>query len=99
MSISIDSDLVKRLRKLAKQEEASISSIIQRLCLRSLDEAELAASARRDPLTELIVAEMMRPENLERAARIVGETVDDANLFKQRAEALARRAGKVRVRK
>ena len=95
-SISIDSGVLKRLRKLAREEETSVSALIERFCSRALGDAELAAAARRDPLTERLLEEMLRPENIERAARIVGETVEDSNLFRARAEDIAKNAQRVK---
>jgi len=91
-SISMDGVLLKRLRKLAKDQDTSVSSLIEGFVRQGIDAAELAVEVRNDPITERLIAEMLRPENIERAARIVGESADNPSLFKQRAEALAKRA-------
>jgi hypothetical protein len=93
-SISIDAGLLKRLRKLSKDTGHSLSAVIERLCLEGVGEAEFSTAASRDPLTQALIAEMLRPENLSRAAKIVGETTDDPDLFRRRAEVLGQMARK-----
>jgi len=91
-SIAMEPKLLARVKRLAAQEEISVSALITSFVHRCIDDAELAATARRDPLTERLIQEMLRPENIERAARIVGAASDDPDLFQQRAAALGRAA-------
>ncbi len=80
-SISLEAELLKRLRRLAKQEGLPFSTLVGQLCLRAIGDYELAAKARKDPLTERLIQEMLRPENIERAARIVGQESENPRLF------------------
>lgn len=89
-SISVDSALLNRLRKLAAEEGVTISGLIERLCLQGIGDAELIARARRDPLTERLIEEMLRPENVARAAKIVGQESENPDLFRRRAAALSK---------
>jgi hypothetical protein len=99
ITISMPGDLAKRIRRLAKLEHnGSFSAAVAKLCVSAIADAELSSDAMRDPLTQRLVAEMLRPEALERAARIVGESADDPQLFKQRADALIRRIQTARVK-
>jgi hypothetical protein len=67
-----------------------VSAILERLAYQGIGDAELASQAKRDPLTERLIEEMLRPENIARAARIVGQEAADPVLFKERAAALGR---------
>jgi predicted DNA-binding ribbon-helix-helix protein len=89
-SIYIDSALLKRLRKLAVSDGTSVSALLERFAYQGVGDAELSSQAKRDPLTERLIEEMLRPENIAHAARIVGQEAADPVLFQQRAEALGR---------
>jgi predicted DNA-binding ribbon-helix-helix protein len=97
-TIYIESALLERLRKLAADDGSSVSSLLTRFAHQGIGDAELAAQAKRDPLTERLIEEMLRPENLDRAARIVGQESQDPVLFRQRAAALGRQMKGVKKR-
>lgn len=96
ITVSMQIELARHVRRVARAEGVPVSTLVARLVARGLPEVELAVKARNDPMTEALVAELLRPENLERAARIVGQTVGETaaqpDLFRQRAESLAKAA-------
>lgn len=96
ITITMRPETAKRVEKLERAHGKSFSQVCEDLICQALPEAELRTDARQDPVVEAIVAEMLRPENLERAARIVGQASDEPDLFKQRAAELAKRVGRLK---
>jgi hypothetical protein len=92
VTMTIDGKLLKRLKRVVELEGSSVSAVMEGLVVGGLGDVEISAQARRDPVTEAVIAEMLRPENIARAARIVGETTDNPDLFSQRAAALVKRS-------
>ena len=88
-SISVEPELLRRLKQLAEREGSSVSELFQRFALQCLDDAERTAHLRKDSLTEALLAEILRPENLERAAKLVGEAAAESDVLRKRAESLA----------
>lgn len=90
ITVTIPSPVVKRLDRLAKKNGLTRSRQVQTCLERSLPDLELIAKSSSSPITEAILDELLKPENLERAARIAGQSAEDPTLFRQEAELLNR---------
>lgn len=96
LTVTMERELVHRLDELAKLRGGSVSSIVEQCVAKHVGYLELVARACQEPLMDRLVAELMKPENLERAARIVGEE-PEKDLMALREEVI-KAAGEHKVR-
>jgi hypothetical protein len=89
INITMDPRLHDRLRRFATDEGTTVSALIDRFCRVGLPEAKDLAEARRDPLVERVIEHALSPEMLARAALIVGQELDQPQLFAERLRKLS----------
>lgn len=91
ITITMEPELLERVRRLATLEESNVSAVIERFVGQLIGDAEFAASAMRDPLVGQVIDELFTPEKLARAARIVSKESDDPQEFRERVLRLLNR--------
>ncbi|HAI11894.1 MAG TPA: hypothetical protein DCM28_09335 [Phycisphaerales bacterium] len=94
LSITLKNDLAERVRQLASDDRTSISNVIESIIARHIEHAELKSRFTHDPLAGGLIEQLLTPENLERAAKIVGDKTLKNDLLSKREEALKKSSGR-----
>lgn len=85
LSITLPSDLARRLREVAGKEGKTITALIERFVGRAIGDAEVRAEAMHDPLMDKLYERLVSPEVVRRAAKILAEEADNVEELREKA--------------
>lgn len=87
VTVTLSPEVVERIQAVASLRDGNISAVVEECIAAKIGGLEMVAKARRDPLFDSVIQELLKPENIARARAIVGED-SESGVIETRERAL-----------